>query len=106
MRDNVYRFSRTNEPTIEALDIGYCLVVLHHLYDPGKAIKEMTRTLKPGGQLIIGDFGSHNYNLNPVKCSSSKVNLNHVLLYKRFQFKNPFAFFTWEKNLSPNFISK
>lgn len=23
----------------------------------------MTRTLKPGGQLIIGDFGSHNYNL-------------------------------------------
>ncbi|WP_019850893.1 sigma-70 family RNA polymerase sigma factor [Desulfitobacterium sp. PCE1] len=47
----------------ETLDIGYCLVVLHHLYDPGKAIKEMTRTLKPGGQLIIGDFGSHNYNL-------------------------------------------
>ncbi|MEL7568781.1 MAG: sigma-70 family RNA polymerase sigma factor [Dehalobacterium sp.] len=47
----------------ETLDIGYCLVVLHHLYDPGKAIKEMARTLKPGGQLIIGDFGSHSYNL-------------------------------------------
>jgi|GEM_PF-370329 len=45
------------------LDVGYCLNVLHHIYDPGKAIKEMTRTLKPGGQLIIGDFYSHNYTL-------------------------------------------
>lgn len=47
----------------DSLDIGYCVVVLHHLYNPITAIKEMVRTLKPGGQLLIADFGPHNYDI-------------------------------------------
>jgi len=38
------------------VDIGYCNLLLHHIFEPEKAIKEMVNTLKPGGHLIIGDL--------------------------------------------------
>lgn len=34
-------------------------MVLHHAPDPGKAIQEMARGLKPGGRLIITDADRH-----------------------------------------------
>jgi ubiquinone/menaquinone biosynthesis C-methylase UbiE len=36
-------------------------MVLHHAPDPAGAIREMARTLKPGGRLIITDADTHNY---------------------------------------------
>ena len=40
----------------EEVDIGFCNMLLHHIFDPEKAIREMARTLKPNGHLIIGDL--------------------------------------------------
>ena len=36
-------------------------MVLHHAPDPPGAIREMTRTLKPGGTLVITDADSHTH---------------------------------------------
>ena len=36
-------------------------MVLHHAPDPGAAIREMTRALKPGGTLVITDADTHTH---------------------------------------------
>ncbi len=47
----------------ESIDLGYCVLVLHHIFDPGRSIKEMVRTIKPGGSLIIADLARHSEEL-------------------------------------------
>lgn len=47
----------------ESLDMAYCVVVLHHVLDPAECIKEMSRVLKKGGQLIIADFEAHKFDV-------------------------------------------
>jgi ubiquinone/menaquinone biosynthesis C-methylase UbiE len=44
------------------LDIVMANMYIHHVERPAVAIKEMARTLKPGGTLIFTDLDSHNYN--------------------------------------------
>lgn len=36
-------------------------MVLHHAPDPGAAIREMTRVLKPGGTLVVTDADTHTH---------------------------------------------
>jgi SAM-dependent methyltransferase len=36
---------------------------LHHVENPGQAIIEMIRILKPGGKLVIADLDQHDYEL-------------------------------------------
>ena len=41
------------------LDMASLMLVLHHVPEPGKALAEVARALKPGGRVIIGDMLPH-----------------------------------------------
>ena len=41
------------------LDLATLFLVLHHLPDPGKAVREVARTIRPGGRLLIVDMLPH-----------------------------------------------
>ena len=44
-----------------AVDVVFANMVLHHAPDPPRAIREMSRVLKPGGRLIITDADTHTH---------------------------------------------
>ena len=41
------------------LDAAVLFLVLHHVTDPGLALREVARVLKPGGRLLVVDLRSH-----------------------------------------------
>lgn len=43
------------------LDAAFANMYLHHCPDPLAAIREMVRTLRPGGRLVLTDMDSHAY---------------------------------------------
>lgn len=43
----------------ESVDATVCVLVLHHLEDPGKACEEMARVLRPGGVALVVDMVEH-----------------------------------------------
>jgi ubiquinone/menaquinone biosynthesis C-methylase UbiE/DNA-binding HxlR family transcriptional regulator len=55
------RFGDAYAPPVEegAADLVTIHQVLHFLADPGRAIAEASRALKPGGRLVIVDFAPH-----------------------------------------------
>lgn len=44
-----------------SVDYSFANMYLHHVENPGLAIKEMVRILKPSGKLIITDLNKHEY---------------------------------------------
>ena len=57
------RFNQTDGRMLlaedDSFDAVFANMYLHHVPDPGSAVKEMARILKPGGKLIITDLDSH-----------------------------------------------
>lgn len=45
----------------ESLDAAFANMYLHHCPDPLAAIREMVRTLRPGGRLVITDMDTHTH---------------------------------------------
>ncbi len=45
----------------DSFDIVTVHQVLHYLDDPGRALQEAARTLRPGGQLLVVDFAPHSH---------------------------------------------
>lgn len=43
------------------LDYAFANMYLHHVESPPEAIREMARTLKPGGRLVITDLDAHDF---------------------------------------------
>lgn len=54
-QDDVYALSLPSD----RFDLVIIHQVLHYLDDPGRAIREAARTLRPGGQILVVDFAPH-----------------------------------------------
>jgi SAM-dependent methyltransferase len=59
-----------------SVDFLFCTETLEHLSDPGRAVKEFGRVLKPGGVLMIQSPNAHRIrNLNPFHILNSTLGL-------------------------------
>ena len=58
-----YRLGEAEKLSIpdEAVDYVFANMYIHHVESPPKAIKEMVRILKPGGELVITDMDEHEF---------------------------------------------
>lgn len=54
-QDDVYALSLARD----SFDLVLVHQVLHHLEDPGRAVGEAARVLRPGGRLLVVDFAPH-----------------------------------------------
>ncbi len=43
-----------------AFDAAYASMVLHHVADPGAALRELARVVRPAGRVVVVEFTNHN----------------------------------------------
>ena len=56
---DTYRLPFPNGTVLQGFDAVLFHQVLHYLDDPGAAVAEAARVMRPGGRLLIADFASH-----------------------------------------------
>lgn len=71
-------------PSLPPLDYVFCIGVLHHLPDPGEALRRMRGLLRPGGRAVLWVYGKEGNRLylafvNPLRVVTSR--LPHVALH-------------------------
>lgn len=69
----------------EEVDYTFANMYLHHVESPSHAIKEMVRTLKPGGKLVITDLDEHNFEF------LAQEQHDHWLGFKRGEIRDWFT---------------
>lgn len=57
---DIYRLPFPNGDALQGFDVVIFHQVLHYLDDPGAAVAEAARVLRPGGRVLIVDFAAHN----------------------------------------------
>ena len=45
----------------ESVDYVFANMLLHHVEEPSRAVREMARVLRPGGVVVITDLDSHEF---------------------------------------------
>ena len=45
----------------EAVDYVFANMLLHHVEEPSRAIRELARVLRPGGVVVVTDLDSHEF---------------------------------------------
>lgn len=45
----------------DAVQSAFANMYLHHVEDPGRAIREMARIVRPGGRVVITDLDTHSF---------------------------------------------
>ena len=56
---DVYRLPFANGSALQGFDAVLFHQVLHYLDDPGAAVSEAARVMRPGGRLLVADFAPH-----------------------------------------------
>ncbi|MEI7983945.1 MAG: class I SAM-dependent methyltransferase, partial [Bacteroidota bacterium] len=59
----------------ESFDVVMTSLMMHHVADKSKAIKEMVRVLKPKGMLILADVGIHRFKDELAKAGITDVKI-------------------------------
>jgi ArsR family transcriptional regulator len=56
---DIHRLPFPDGSALQGFDAAVIHQVLHYLDDPGAAVAEAARVLRPGGRILIVDFASH-----------------------------------------------
>lgn len=82
-----YRQGDAEDLPIDSDTVDYAManMYLHHVEDPLVAIKEMVRTIKPGGKVVITDLDEHNYEF------LKSEHHDHWMGFRREDIKNWFS---------------
>ncbi|WP_349357718.1 metalloregulator ArsR/SmtB family transcription factor [Stappia sp.] len=67
---------------VESFDLVSIHQVLHYLDDPGRAIAEAARVLRPGGRLLIVDFAPHEFEFLRDAHAHRRLGFSHEQMHR------------------------
>jgi ubiquinone/menaquinone biosynthesis C-methylase UbiE len=72
---------------LDSFDVIICTMSFHHYLNPGKAVGEMARVLKPGGKLCIVDPTADFFVMKWIDGILKRREPEHVALYSTLEFR-------------------